>query len=76
VTRHDAVLGAIQEVCVSRSVMNYFKAYASRHLNRKRLDGLNRRRWARHGDTRWLQGVATSVFESHEPKSNGSGNAP
>ena len=81
-TRHDAVLEAIQEVCVSRSVMNYFKAYASRHLNRKRLDGLNRRRWARHGSTRWLwepqhvsaamryavleQGAAMSVFESRE----------
>ena len=35
-------------------VMNDFKAYASRALNR--LDGNEpgRRRWARHGSTRWL----------------------
>ena len=35
-------------------VMNDFKAYASRALNR--LDGHEpgRRRWARHGSTRWL----------------------
>jgi REP element-mobilizing transposase RayT len=35
-------------------VMSVFKAYASRALNR--LDGKEpgRRRWARHGSTRWL----------------------
>jgi REP element-mobilizing transposase RayT len=64
-------------------VMSGFKAYASRHLNRMRLDEPNRKRWARHGSTRWLwkpqhvsaaiqyvlaeQGDAMSVFESHEP---------
>ena len=63
-------------------VMSDFKAYASRHLNRMRLDEPNRKRWARHGSTRWLwklqhvsaamryvvagQGDAMSVFESHE----------
>jgi REP element-mobilizing transposase RayT len=63
-------------------VMSDFKAYASRHLNRTRLDRPNRKRWARHGSTRWLwkpqhvsaaiqyvvaeQGDAMSVFESHE----------
>jgi REP element-mobilizing transposase RayT len=59
-----------------------FKAYASRRLNAMRLDEPNRKRWGRHGSTRWLwkpqhvsaamqyvvaeQGEAMSVFESHE----------
>ena len=63
-------------------VRNDFKAYASRRLNRMGLDGPNRKRWARHGSTRWLwkpqhisaavqyvvteQGDAMSVFESHD----------
>jgi hypothetical protein len=62
--------------------MSDFKAYASRHLNRMRLDEPNRKRWARHGSTRWLwkprhvsaamqyvageQGDAMSAFESPE----------
>ena len=63
-------------------VMSDFKTYSSRRPNRMRLDEPNRKRWARHGSTRWLwkpgqvsaaiqyvvaeQGEATSVFESHE----------
>ena len=35
-------------------VMNDFKSYASRSLNRLGRDGLDRKRWARHGSTRWL----------------------
>jgi len=35
-------------------VMIDFKAYASRALNRLGREGLDRRRWARHGSTRWL----------------------
>ena len=35
-------------------VMNDLKAYASRCLNRKGLDEPARKRWARHGSTRWL----------------------
>ncbi len=105
--RRNAVLEAIQEVCVHRGwsllaahvrsnhvhtvveadvpperVMADFKAYASRRLNRLRLDEPNRKRWAHHGSTRWLwkpqhvsaamqyvvaeQGEAMSVFESHK----------
>jgi REP element-mobilizing transposase RayT len=61
-------------------VMNDFKAYASRRLDRMRLDEPDRKRWARHGSTRFLwkpqhvsvaiqyvvdeQGDAMSVFES------------
>jgi len=35
-------------------VMNEFKSYASRELNRLDRDGSDRKRWARHGGTRWL----------------------
>ena len=35
-------------------VMNTFKSYASRGLNRLGSDKPNRKRWARHGSTRWL----------------------
>jgi len=61
-------------------VMNDVKAYASRCLNQARLDEPGRKRWARHGGTRWLwkpthvsaairyvvdeQGDATAVFEA------------
>jgi len=64
-------------------VMGDFKAYATRRLNRMGLDEPSRKRWARHGSTRWLwkpqhvsaamqyvvaeQGEAMSVFQSHEP---------
>jgi len=34
-------------------IMNEFKAYASRELNRVE-SGPGRKRWARHGSTRWL----------------------
>lgn len=35
-------------------VMNEFKSYASRELNRLGMDRPDRKRWARHGSTRWL----------------------
>jgi len=35
-------------------VMNDFKSYASRGLNRLGIDPADRKRWARHGSTRWL----------------------
>ena len=35
-------------------VLNDFKSYASRGLNRLGRDGSDRKRWARHGSTRWL----------------------
>jgi REP element-mobilizing transposase RayT len=35
-------------------IMNDLKAYASRILNRAALDAPDRKRWARHGSTRWL----------------------
>ena len=35
-------------------MMNTFKSYASRALNRLGNDEPGRKRWARHGSTRWL----------------------
>jgi REP element-mobilizing transposase RayT len=35
-------------------VMNDFKSYSSRSLNRLGSDDTNRKHWARHGSTRWL----------------------
>jgi REP element-mobilizing transposase RayT len=35
-------------------VMNIFKTIASRRLNEASIDSPNRKRWARHGSTRWL----------------------
>ncbi|CZJ03547.1 TPA: transposase [Legionella pneumophila] len=35
-------------------VMNTVKAYASRYLNKARLDGGRKNRWTRHGSTRYL----------------------
>ena len=34
--------------------MNEFKSYASRALNRTGREAPDRKRWARHGSTRWL----------------------
>src|ERR1019366_4381918 len=36
------------------AMMNAFKAYASRALNRGGIEAGRRTRWARHGSTRWL----------------------
>ena len=64
-------------------IMNDLKSYASRCLNRLGTDEPGRKRWARHGSTRWLwkpehvsaalryvvdeQGEPMSVFEAPEP---------
>jgi len=45
-------------------IMNALKSYASRGLNRFEMDGSDRKRWARHGSTRWLwtdQNVAEAI---------------
>jgi REP element-mobilizing transposase RayT len=45
-------------------IMNDLKAYASRCLNRLGLDEPARKRWARHGSTRWLpkqQSVSAAI---------------
>ena len=64
-------------------IMNDLKSYASRCLNQKRTDQPARKRWARHGSTRWLwkpehvsaairyvveeQGEPMAVFKAAEP---------
>ena len=64
-------------------VMNDLKSFASRWLNDCGLDEPARKRWARHGSTRWLwkredvsaairyvvdgQGDPMAVFEASEP---------
>jgi REP element-mobilizing transposase RayT len=40
--------------CKPEWVMNAMKSYSSRALNNAALDSLDRRRWARHGRTRYL----------------------
>jgi REP element-mobilizing transposase RayT len=35
-------------------IMNDLKSFASRRLNELGFDGADRKRWARHGSTRWL----------------------
>jgi hypothetical protein len=54
--------------------MHAFKAYASRNLNRLGIDEPDRKRWARHGSTRWLwkdedvrRATQYVVFEQGEP---------
>ena len=80
--RSNHVHTVVEAETPPEQVMSDFKAYASRRLNRMKLDEPNRKRWARHGSTRWLwkpqhvsaamlyvvaeQGDAMSAFESHE----------
>ena len=65
--------------CKPEPILNALKAYSSRALNHLALDSPDRRRWARHGSTRYLwtsaavsaaidyvvreQGDAMAVFE-------------
>ncbi len=55
-------------------IMNDLKSYASRCLNQNGVDEIGRKRWARHGSTRWLwkpenisAAVAYVVEEQGEP---------
>jgi REP element-mobilizing transposase RayT len=57
-------------------VMNSFKSWASRRLNEAGFDSPARKRWARHGSTRWLwepeniaAAMAYVVGEQGEPMS-------
>lgn len=62
--RTNHVHAVVQADQTPERVMNSFKAYASRVLNRMGLDLPDRRRWARHGSTRHLwtpEAVAAAV---------------
>jgi len=52
--RSTHVHSVVQAEVPPERVVNDFKAYASRRLNRMRLDEPDRKRWARHGSTRFL----------------------
>jgi REP element-mobilizing transposase RayT len=81
--RSNHVHTVVEAEAPPERVMHDFKSYASLRLNRMKLDEPGRKRWARHGSTRWLwkpqhvsaamryvvgeQGDAMSVFEAHEP---------
>lgn len=70
--------------CTPEHVMTAMKAYSSRALNKHHLDQPDRRRWARHGSTRYLwteddvraaidyvvreQGEPMAVFETASPR--------
>ncbi len=70
--------------CKPEHVMTAMKAYGSRALNKYALDNPDRRRWARHGSTRYLwtrdavlsaiqyvvreQGESMAVFEMPSPR--------
>jgi REP element-mobilizing transposase RayT len=51
-TNHVHVI--VDATVAPEKVLNELKAYASRRLNQIGLDTPDRRRWARHGSTRYL----------------------
>lgn len=52
--RTDHVHAVVEADVQPEPIMNAFKSYASRHLNRLQGERPDRKRWARHGSTRWL----------------------
>jgi hypothetical protein len=60
--RRDTVLAAIRERCEGRGWTllaphirtTHVHSYVSRRLNFEGFDDPDRKRWARHGSTRWL----------------------
>jgi REP element-mobilizing transposase RayT len=81
--RTNHVHAVVDAETTPERIMTTFKSYASRRLNQMGLDQPGRKRWARHGSTRYLfkpqhvsaaiqyvvaeQGEVMSVFESSEP---------
>ena len=52
--RSNHVHAIVEAEAPPERIMNEFKSYASRELNRLSTGGSERKRWARHGSTRWL----------------------
>jgi REP element-mobilizing transposase RayT len=52
--RTNHVHAIVEAEAPPERVMNAFKSYASRSLNRAGYGSPDRKRWARHGSTRWL----------------------
>jgi REP element-mobilizing transposase RayT len=62
--RSNHVHAVVEATVRPERIMNELKSYASRELNHLGSDGANRKRWARHGSTRWLwndQDVRTAI---------------
>jgi REP element-mobilizing transposase RayT len=51
-TNHVHVI--VESDALPERVMNDLKSFASRRLNQLGIDSVDRKRWARHGSTRWL----------------------
>lgn len=56
--RTNHVHAVIAADAAAERIMNDLKSYASRCLNRAGFDAADRKRWARHGSTRWLRNRA------------------
>lgn len=72
--RTNHVHAVVEANVQPKKVMGDFKTYASRNLNSKGRDAPERKRWARHGSTRWLwrdenvrEAVRYVVDEQGEP---------
>ena len=52
--RSNHVHAVVEAEVRPETVMNAFKSYASRAMNLTGIDPANRKRWVRHGSTRWL----------------------
>lgn len=52
--RTNHVHAVVDGEAAPERIMNDLKSYASRCLNRRGIDDPSRKRWARHGSTRWL----------------------
>ena len=52
--RSNHVHAVVEADVTPETVMNTLKSYSSRNLNRLKIDPPDRKRWARHGSTRWL----------------------
>jgi REP element-mobilizing transposase RayT len=52
--RSNHVHAVVESETGPERIMNEFKSYASRELNALGVDRPDRKRWARHGSTRWL----------------------
>jgi REP element-mobilizing transposase RayT len=72
--RSTHVHAVVEAETRAERIMNEFKSYASRELNQMGSDQAGRKRWARHGSTRWLwrdedvrQALPYRIDEQGEP---------
>ena len=53
--RTNHVHAVVDGEATPEKMMHSFKSYASRALNDMAIDARDRKRWARHGSTRWVR---------------------